>query len=141
MATNDAPAGGIALTTGTFATAKSGSVTIAADGTFTYTPPVTNSASVTPSPDTFTYTITSNTGGTATPTTAQGTVTLNFANRVWYVDNTNAGTADGRSNTPFATLAAAQTASATGETKSSWSPLPSATRISGRLSSSMLGYG
>src|SRR5207237_6461786 len=65
---------------------------------------------------TFTYTITSNTGGTATPTTAQGTVTLNFTNRVCYVDNTNAGTADVRSNTPFATLVAAQTASATGET-------------------------
>ena len=43
------------------------------------------------------------------------TVTLNFTNRVWYVDNTNVGTADGRSNTPFATLAAAQTASAAGE--------------------------
>jgi hypothetical protein len=111
---NDTPAGGFTLTTGTFSTTNSGSVTIASDGTFVYTPPVA-SAAVPAASDTFTYTITSDTGGTGTPTQATGTVTLNITNRVWYVDNTNGGTADGRSNTPFNTLAAAQAASFTSD--------------------------
>jgi hypothetical protein len=83
---------------GTFATTQGGSVTIAADGSFLYTPPVTVNALAT---DTFTYTISSNTGGTGTPTTANGLVTLNLANRVWYVRNNAAGGGDGRSHSPF----------------------------------------
>ena len=106
-----APAG-FTLTTGTSGTSHGGSVTIASDGTFLYTPPVGTQVGA----DTFTYTITSNTGSTPTPTQATGTVSLNFNGIVWYVDNTNAGTADGRSNTPFNTLVNAQNASAIGET-------------------------
>ena len=35
---NDQPSGGVTATAGTFATTAGGSVTIAADGTFIYTP-------------------------------------------------------------------------------------------------------
>ena len=38
------------------------------------------------------------------------TVSITVANRVWYVKNDFVGTADGRSQTPFTTLAAADTA-------------------------------
>jgi hypothetical protein len=105
---NDLPSGGVAAVAGTFSSANgTNNVVIAADGTFKYTPPVTVSPLAS---DTFTYTITSNTGGTGTPTQATGTVTLNLANRVWYVKN-NGAAGNGQSQSPFNTLAAAQTAS------------------------------
>jgi len=94
---NDLPSGGVAAVAGTVATTQSGSVTIAADGTFIYTPPVTATALTT---DSFTYTISSNTGATGTPTTASGTVTLNLAGRVWYVKN-NVANGNGQSQSPF----------------------------------------
>jgi hypothetical protein len=94
---NDQPAGGVTIVGGTFATTQGGSVTIASDGTFIYTPPVTASPLAT---DSFNYTIASNTGGTGTPTQAIGLVTLNLAGRVWYVKNDGAN-GDGRSHSPF----------------------------------------
>ncbi|HXA16533.1 MAG TPA: putative Ig domain-containing protein [Thermoanaerobaculia bacterium] len=107
---NDLPAGGVTVSpTGAFATSAGGSVTIASDGTFIYTPKANPSGAVT-TLDTFTYTGSSNTGGTATPTTATATVTLNLANRVWYVKNNGGGT-NGQSQSPFTTLAAAAGAS------------------------------
>ena len=93
---NDAPLGGVTATAGTFATTQAGSVTIAADGTFKYTPPVTASPLAS---DTFTYTISSNTGGGAA-TQATATVTLNLAGRVWYVKN-NGSNGNGQSQSPF----------------------------------------
>ncbi len=97
---NDLPAGGVAVIAGTFPTTQAGSVTLAADGTFLYTPPVTASALAS---DTFSYTITSNTGGPGTPTMASGTVTLNLAGRVWYVKN-NGSNGNGQSQSPFNSL-------------------------------------
>ena len=96
---NDTPAGNVTVTSSNpIATTQGGSVTIAADGSFKYTPPVTVTALAS---DSFTYTISSNTGGTATPTTANGTVTLNLAGRVWYV-NPNAGSnGNGQSQSPW----------------------------------------
>ena len=94
---NDLPSGGVAAAAGTFATTQSGSVTIAADGTFIYTPPVTASAIAS---DSFTYTINSDTGGTGTPTSATGTVNLALAGRVWYVRN-NVANGNGQSQSPF----------------------------------------
>ncbi|MEO6326208.1 MAG: Ig domain-containing protein [Thermoanaerobaculia bacterium] len=86
--------GGTTLTTGTFGTTNGGSVTIAADGTFLYTPPVSTVTN-----DTFSYTNTSN------AVTNSGTITLTFAGRVWWVkNNALVGTNDGRSNTPRLTL-------------------------------------
>ena len=94
---NDLPSGGVAAAAGTFATTQGGSVTIAADGTFIYTPPVTASAIAS---DSFTYTINSDTGGTGTPTSATGTVNLTLAGRVWYVRN-NVANGNGQSQSPF----------------------------------------
>jgi VCBS repeat-containing protein len=100
---NDLPAGGVAAVAGTVTSAQalavggSNNVTIAADGTFKYTPPVTTNALTT---DSFTYTISSDTGGTGTPTTATGTVTLTLSGRVWYVKN-NGSNGNGQSQSPF----------------------------------------
>ncbi len=104
---NDLPAGGVSVTAGSLGTTAGGTVIIASDGTFIYTPAVHAAAITT---DSFTYTATSNTGATATPTSANGTVTLNLAGRVWYVKN-NGGGANGQSQSPFTTLAAAAGAS------------------------------
>jgi VCBS repeat-containing protein len=106
---NDLPAGGVAAVAGTvtssaaLAAGGSNNVTIAADGTFKYTPPARPGQAALTS-DTFTYTITSNTGGTATPTQATGTVTLTLAGRVWYVKNNAAGGGNGQSQSPFNSL-------------------------------------
>jgi uncharacterized repeat protein (TIGR01451 family) len=98
----DPNGGSVTATAGTGATTLGGSVTMNANGTFVYTPPVNTTGTT----DTFTYTIT-NTGGK----TDTGTISFTLTERVWYVRNNAAGGGDGRSNTPFNTLAAAQTAS------------------------------
>ena len=69
------------------------------DGTFLYTPAVGNNTTAT-----FVY------SGTSNGATAPQTATINFNSRVWWVNNTNAGTADGRSNTPFTTMTAVNSA-------------------------------
>ena len=78
-----------------------GTVVVNANGTFSYLPPTGFTGS-----DTFSYTIADGGG-----LTSVATVTITVANRVWYVNNAVAN-GDGRSTTPFNTLAAAQTASA-----------------------------
>jgi hypothetical protein len=108
LITNDLPSGGVAATTGTFATSGGGSVTIAADGTFIYTPKA-NPAAAAVTSDSFTYTVVSN-----GVTSAAATVNLTLANRVWYVKNNGGGT-NGQSQSPFTTLAAAQAASLAGD--------------------------
>src|SRR6202040_1452544 len=86
-----------------------GSVTIAADGTFIYTPKA-NPGAAAITADSFTYTISSNTGGTATATTANGTANLTLSGRVWYV-NSSGSNGDGRSQSPFNTMTGADSAS------------------------------
>ena len=108
LITNDLPSGGVAATTGTFGTSAGGSVTIAADGTFIYTPKA-NPGSAAVTSDSFTYTVVSN-----GVTSAAATVNLTLANRVWYVKNNGGGT-NGQSQSPFTTLAAAQAASVAGD--------------------------
>jgi len=105
---NDLPSGGVTATPGTFTTSANGSVTIAADGTFIYTPKA-NSAAAAITSDSFTYTVVSN-----GVTSAAATVNLTLANRVWYVKN-NGAAGNGQSQSPFNTLAAAQTASVAGD--------------------------
>lgn len=89
---------------GPFATTGGGSVTLAADGSFVYTPAVGFTGA-----DTFTYTIRDDgidsIAGNADDLTGTGKVTINVANKVWYVNNTAAAGGDGRSNTPFDSLA------------------------------------
>jgi hypothetical protein len=89
----------LVITTGTFPTSAGGSVTIAADGSFTYTPQ-TGDQNLT---DTFSYTVTD---GDGLPST--GLVSINLGARVWYVDSTYAGgngPEDGSSLKPFNSLA------------------------------------
>ncbi len=90
------PNASLVVTAGTFATTQGGSVTIAADGSFTYNPQL-GDQSVT---DTFTYAVTDSDGLTGT-----GTVTINLGQRVWYVDNTAAAGGNGYATTPFNSLA------------------------------------
>jgi hypothetical protein len=108
LTNNDLPSGGVTLTTGTSATTAGGSVTVAADGTFIYTPKANPTLAATTS-DFFSYTISSNTGGGAA-VTANGTATLTLAGRVWYVKN-NGAAGNGQSQSPFQTLAAGVAAS------------------------------
>ena len=83
-----------------------GLATIQSDGSFTYVPP----AGATGTSDSFAYSITD---GSAT---SSGTVTVRLANRVWYVDNSEAAGGSGRSSDAFDTLAEATAASSAGDT-------------------------
>ncbi len=106
LTANDLPAGGVTVNGGVFGTTAGGSVTLASDGTFIYTPKANPNAAATTS-DSFTYTVSSNTGGVAAVNSAAATVTLTLANRVWYVKNNAAGGGNGQSQSPFNTLATA----------------------------------
>src|SRR5206468_4277775 len=69
----------IALTASSGATTQSGSVTINANGTFLYTPPLNFTGT-----DTFTYTVKNSADATLTST---ATVTINVTGtKIWYVD-------------------------------------------------------
>lgn len=87
-------------------TTLGGTITIEADGNFTYHPD-DGDAGVT---DTFTYTVSD---GDASST---GTLSLPIAGQVWYVRNNAASGGDGTSDGHFDTLAEAETASSTGDT-------------------------
>src|SRR5438552_4862273 len=85
--------------------AACGNVTINADGSFSYNPPVGFQGS-----DTFTYTVNDPTGKTGT-----GTVTLTVSGIVWFINNNAAACTTltlasgcGRLTNPFSTLAAFQ---------------------------------
>jgi hypothetical protein len=95
----------LSVVAGTFPTAAGGTVTLNADGSFSYL-----SAAGFTGEDSFTYTVTDGIDS------ASATVTVVSAYRVWYVDNSAAAPGDGRDASPFATLKAAETASAAGET-------------------------
>ncbi len=78
-----------------------GSVTLSADGSFLYLPPVGLRDSV----DTFDYLVTD---GFASST---GTASITISDLVWYVDSTAPVTGDGRSTLPVQTLPEAEAAS------------------------------
>ncbi|HEX9985548.1 MAG TPA: Ig-like domain-containing protein [Thermoanaerobaculia bacterium] len=82
-----------------------GSVSMNPNGTFNYLPPVGFTGT-----DSFHYTVSDSNGNSDT-----ATVTITVSSLVWYVNNTTAG-GDGRSVSPFNTLAAAQVASGNGDT-------------------------
>ena len=86
----------LSVVAGTVASTGGGSATLFADGTFTYisAPGETGTA------DTFDFTVSDGNGGTDTATAS---ITLT-GQRIWYVDS-SAGAGDGRSTTPFNTLA------------------------------------
>jgi Bacterial cadherin-like domain/Bacterial Ig domain/RTX calcium-binding nonapeptide repeat (4 copies) len=103
--------GPLTVTAGTFATNDGGSVTIEADGDFTYFPAA--STSCTDTSDFFDYTITDQ--NTPTAGTDTGRVTIQIAGCVWYVSNNAAGDS-GTASTPFDTLAQAEAASGANHT-------------------------
>jgi hypothetical protein len=90
---------------GTFATTSGGTVTINADGSFSY---LSGAGFI--GADSFTYTVTDG------QDSVSATVTMTSTYRVWYVDNAGAGPGDGRDASPFNTLAGAEGASTAGET-------------------------
>src|SRR5688572_28330133 len=100
----------------TTATESGGSVTVQADGTFSYTPTVGFSGA-----DHFDYVLTDdgpdNILGNADDLTGAGRVTINVnTQRVWYVKNNATAGGTGRSTDPFDTLVEAQTASSANDT-------------------------
>jgi VCBS repeat-containing protein len=101
----------LTVTPGTFATNDGGSVTIEADGDFTYVSDPADACA--DASDFFDYTVTD--GNTPTAGTDIGRVTIAVTGCVWYVSNNATGNA-GTSTAPFDTLAQAETASAAGHT-------------------------
>ena len=94
----DPNGGTLSTTPATIATVQGGSVTLAADGTFSYQPPV----GFTGASDSFTYQVDTSEG-----TSAQATATIDVTSaRVWYVDAAAATSGDGSSAAPFRSLAA-----------------------------------
>ncbi len=93
---------GATITAGTFATTQGGSIVIAADGGFSYTPP----AGFTNSTDTYSYTLNDGNGvGGGVPATDMAVVTFTVSNLIWFIDNSSmAATSDGRRNSPFKLL-------------------------------------
>jgi hypothetical protein len=85
-------------TTGAIATALGGTATVAADGSFTYEPPIGVGLAV----DRFDYSIQDNEGGTAS---SEAVITL--GRKVWFVDDVHPGTQTGTRDNPFVTITAA----------------------------------
>lgn len=93
---------GLTCTAGTFATTQSGSITIAADGSFTYTPPAGFTGS-----DTYTYTLNDGNAVSGVTATDNALITFTVSNLIWFVDNTGGGSGGaGTLTSPFKTLAA-----------------------------------
>jgi len=98
--TNDAGTNGLPISlvaTGALPTVRGGTVTLAEDGSFTYLPPAGNTAR-----DSVQYTITD------TKVQSSAWIKFRFVGKVWYVDSSNGGAADGRDVSPFAGIGAAE---------------------------------
>jgi len=101
----DVEGNAISVVPGTFASNDGGSVTIEADGDFTFTPAANTSCS--DQSDFFDYTAIDDGTPAASDT---GRVTIAITDCVEYVRNNAAGGGNGTSGSPFTTLAAADTA-------------------------------
>jgi hypothetical protein len=93
-------------------TADGGTVTIAANGDFTYTP-AANDPGCTDTSDSFDYVVSDQYPGT--PGTDIGTVTIQVADCVWYVDSSVAGPGTGTSSDPFKALSGVNGAGGAGD--------------------------
>ena len=94
-------------------TTLGGTITIEADGNFTYQPDDAD-VGVT---DTFTYRVCDNSPcNSGTVANSTGTLSLPLTGQVWYVRNNEPAGGDGTSDAPFDTLAEAEAASGTGDT-------------------------
>ncbi len=103
----------LTVTPGTFATNDGGSVTLEADGDFTFQP--ATATSCTDTSDFFDYTVEDNSTTQPGEQTDTGRVTVAIAGCVWYVNNFSPGNS-GSSNLPFDTLQQAETASGANHT-------------------------
>ncbi|QBB71920.1 hypothetical protein ELE36_17000 [Pseudolysobacter antarcticus] len=133
---NDSGPGTLTTTAGTSATSGIGSVTLAANGNFTYTPPI----GVTGTTDTFTYIVTDGNGVTSAP----ATVTITLAGKVWYVDGSAGTNGNGAAATPFNTLVSASSTHLAGDTifvKSAGTATTTPGAISLKASSTLWGQG
>lgn len=95
MANDTGPTGLLSVTAGTFATGQGGTVTIAADGSFTYQSPLGFEGA-----DLFNYTL--NDG--LVSLVASAAITVNEV--VWFIDSAAAPGGSGRFEAPFKTVAA-----------------------------------
>ena len=101
---------GLSVTAGTFVTTQGGSIMLASDGSFMYTPPAGFTGT-----DTYVYTLVDGNdidGAGPIPGTDAGTISITVSNMIWFVDNSVAGPGTGTLSDPFKTLASAATASA-----------------------------
>lgn len=97
---DDSPAGLTATAVTNAATTQGGSITIAANGSFTYTPPAGFTGS-----DTYAYTLNDGNPVSGVTATDMGTVTFAVSNMIWFVDNTGGGSGGtGTLSNPFKTL-------------------------------------
>ena len=109
------------------ATTLGGTITIEADGNFTYHP----DDSVTGVTDTFTYRVCDTSPcNSGTVANATGTLSLPIAGQVWYVRNNQAAGGDGTSDTPFDTLLAGRDARPAPATRSTSSTATTRRRTS-----------
>src|SRR5207253_2898604 len=96
---NDVGPGALSAGPAVIPSMNGGSVAMAANGTFTFTPAIGYAGAS----DSFTYTLTDGNGVTNT-----AVVTINLTGIVWYVNNTIGSSGDGRSQNPFKLLSDAQ---------------------------------
>jgi len=107
---DDAPAGLTATAVTAAATTQGGSITIAANGSFSYNPPRGFEGT-----DTYQYTLNDGNAVAGVTATDLGTVTFTVSGMIWFINN-NAGacasSCDGRMSNPYTSLAAFNTANA-----------------------------
>lgn len=97
---DDNPAGLACSVVADAATAQGGSISIAADGSFSYTPPPGFTGD-----DTYAYTLNDGNPVAGVAANDMGTVTITVSNVVWFVDNTGGGAGGtGTLSDPFKTL-------------------------------------
>ncbi len=104
---NDRGPGTLAAGPASIASSGGGQVTMAATGSFLYTP----AAGFAGPSDTFIYTLTDGNG-----VTDSAVVTIEMSGVVWYVDAAAGAGGSGRSQSPFNTMSAAATAAQIGQT-------------------------
>jgi hypothetical protein len=105
---DDSP-GGLTITAGTFATTGGGSITIAANGSFSYNPPRGFEGT-----DTYQYTLNDGNAVAGVTATDLGTVSFTVSGMIWFIDNTStcSSNCDGRLSNPYTSLGAFNTANA-----------------------------
>ena len=88
---SDPNADPLTVTAGTFATTQGGTITIAVDGSFDYTPPIGYTGS-----DTYLYTL-----HDSNMTTDTATVTITVFNKIWFINGDVAASGNGSLNSAF----------------------------------------